>query len=248
MAPGRSYIFFRTAERLDVQFVREATAEERAEHEVARAAAYGQARSRYERQFARWQREETECRGNDAPYCRYRPERPAEVNPENFAYPPIEMANLVQFARSPQFSRGETEYTYLMAVEPGTYILYGAIALTENGPVGVCLCMGSVKFDVPDGRIVDLGEIRYSADRAREVPRRNMTSQFLVPAPADAPRPERLANLPVVPAELRAAGKMPNFLAVEIDRHPPIEGVLAYDRDRVVDLRAAPAPAPAPGN
>jgi hypothetical protein len=248
MLPGLSYIFFRTAERLDVQFVREASPEQRAEYEASRAAAYAQARSRFERQFARWQREETQCRGNDAAYCRYRPERPAEVNPETFAYPPIEMVNMVAIERGPQFTRAEGEYTYLMAVRPGTYILYGAVAVGENGPVGVCLCMGSVRFDVPADRIVDLGEIRYSPDRTREIPRRNMTSQFVVPAAADSPRPERLAGLPVVPAELRAAGKMPNFFAVEIDRHPPIEGVLAYDRDRVVDLSAEAAPAQAGGD
>ncbi len=248
MAPGTGYIFFRTAERLDVQFVREASAAERAEYEAARAAAYTQARSRYERQFARWQREETECRGNDAAYCRYRPERPVEVTPETFAYPPIEMVNMLPVARSPQFTRAEGEYTYLMPAQPGTYMLYGAVSLAgDNGPTGVCLCMGSVRFEVPEGQVVDLGEIRYSADRAREIPRRNMTSQFLVPATAETPRPERLAGLPVIPAELRAAGKMPNFFAVEIDRHPPIEGILAYDRDRVVDLRAGPA-APTSGD
>jgi hypothetical protein len=248
MLPGMSYIFFRSAERLDVQFVREASAAERAEYQAARDAAYVQARSRFERQFARWQREETQCRGNDAAYCRYRPDRPADVTPETFAYPPLEMVNMLPIARNPQFTRAEGEYTYLMAVRPGTYILYGAIAATDDGPVGVCLCMGSVRFDVPEGRIVDVGEIRYSPDRTREVPRRNMTSQFLVPATADSPRPDRLAGLTVVPAELRAAGKMPNFSAVEIDRHPPIEGVLAYERDRVVDLRAEPAPAATAGN
>jgi hypothetical protein len=248
MLPGLSYIFFRSAERLDVQFVLEATPAQRAEYETNRAQAYAQARSRYERQFARWQREETQCRGNDAAYCRYRPERPVEVTPETFAYPPIEMVNMVAADRGPQFTRAEGENTYLMAVRPGTYILYGAIAVADNGPVGVCLCMGSVRFDVPEGRIVDLGEIRYSPDRTREIPRRNMTSQFVVPATASSPRPERLAGLPVVPAELRAAGKMPNFFAVEIDRHPPIDGVLAYDRDRVVDLRTEAAPAQTGGN
>lgn len=237
MPPGLSYIYFRTAERLDVQFVREATASERAEYEAARAAAYAQARSRFERRFARWQREETQCRGNDASYCRYRPERPADVSPETFAYPPLEMQNMMSISRGREFSRGENEYSYLMLVRPGTYILYGAIAGTDEGPVGVCLCMGSVRFDVPEGQIVDLGEIGYSPDRTRELPRRNMTSQFIVPATAGSPRPERLAALPMMPAQLRAAGKMPNFFAVEIDRHPPIEGVLAYDRDRVIDLR-----------
>lgn len=243
--PGQGLIFFRTSERLDVQFIREPTAEERRAHEEARAAAYATARSRYERQFARWQREEQECRGNDASYCRYRPARPAEVSPETFAYPPLEMANMVAATRNPQFTRDESGYTYLFAVQPGTYILYGAITAGGNGPVGVCLCMGSVRFEVPEGRVVDLGEIRYPGAGTGEgrPARRNMASQTVVPATDASAVPERLAGLPIVRAELRAAGKLPNFFAVEIDRHPPIDGVLAYNRDRVIDLRAEPAAA-----
>jgi hypothetical protein len=244
--PDMSYIFFRSSARVGVQFVREPTAEERRLHAEARAEAYAIARTRSERQLASWQREREECRGHaarDASYCRYPPAQPAMVTPETFAYPPIEMETMVMVAAGPQFTREEPGNTYLMRVKPGTYTLYGSIAFGDGGAVGVCLCMGSVRFEAPVGRIVDIGELRYPAEGAGEPPRRNMTTQVLVPPSESAALPARLAGMPVVRAELRAADKLPNFLAVEIDRHPPIEDVLGYDRDRVIDLRAAAAPA-----
>lgn len=243
--PDVSYIFFRTPARVPIQFIREAGAEERASYETDRAIAYERARARYERALTRYQRDEELCRRRPEPFCRTRPpERPAEVNQQTFAYPPIEAVNLLSVGGSRVFERSETEVAYLIAVRPGYYSLYGNIEVTGSGPVGVCLCMGSVRFEAPAGRIVDLGTIN-SPDFAEDDNRasRRMNSQQVVPAAAGAMLPARLAGLPVVPAELRAAGKVPNFFAVEIDRHPPIDGVLAYDRDRVIDLRAESAPA-----
>jgi hypothetical protein len=243
--PARSYILYRTPVRAPVQFVREATAEERSAYQTARETAYQRARTRYERAFARWEREEAACGNSQASHCRYRPERPATVTPETFSYPPLELTNLVTVERSPLFERSEAENVYLLAVTPGTYSLYGQITLGENGPIGVCLCMGSVRFEAPAGRIVDLGTISYPGE-ARQPAVRRMASQLVTAPAAGALLPPRLAGLPVVQAELRAAGKLPNFFAVEIDRHPPIDGVLAYDRDRVIDLRAGSASASRP--
>ena len=48
----------------------------------------------------------------------------------------------------------------------------------------------------------------------------------------------RLASLRIVPAELRAGGRFPNYYGVQIDRLTAIPGVLEYDRDRVVDVKA----------
>jgi hypothetical protein len=51
--------------------------------------------------------------------------------------------------------------------------------------------------------------------------------------------PAQFANLQVVPAQLRAADKMPNYYGLLIGRLAPIEGVLGYRRDQVLDLTAA---------
>lgn len=131
-----------------------------------------------------------------------------------------------------RFSSGREGSSYLREVEPGSYILYGGIGSPRGIHVGNCLCMGSVRFEARAGQIVDLGEIRYPA--LRSPPPYSIT---LVPFDASMRIPARLAGLPRVPAELHAAGKMPNYFGVGIDRHDPIPGILAYRRDQPIDVR-----------
>ncbi|HLL31602.1 MAG TPA: hypothetical protein VK403_11445, partial [Allosphingosinicella sp.] len=66
---------------------------------------------------------------------------------------------------------------------------------------------------------------------------RSRPSHALTPPDPAMPRPARLSGLPVVAADLRAAGKMPNYFGIEIDRLPAVPGVLAYERDKVVDVK-----------
>jgi hypothetical protein len=42
-------------------------------------------------------------------------------------------------------------------------------------------------------------------------------------------------------AEFRAMPTLPNWYGTEINRLQPIPGVLAYDRDKVIDLKASGA-------
>lgn len=160
------------------------------------------------------------------------------------------MGNFVSVTRGPQFSRtGEGDYTYLVAVPPGTYALYGPITITGNGVIGVCLCMGSVRFDARPGEIMDLGEIRYPATEAMREHRQlrpgtGAAPAEVIPYAATMSRPDRLNGLPVVAAEWRAGDKMPNYFGVLISRHPALPGVLRYERDRVIDDRTGAAPVP----
>ncbi|HEX8528219.1 hypothetical protein [Allosphingosinicella sp.] len=245
--PAKAYVFFRTAQRQDVHFLRVITPEVRAEHETARAAAYAEAVAAYERRLARWERNIGECRASGIT-CREAPIRPSE---EEFPFPSIESTNLVTVKRGPQFTRAEGAYTYLMAVTPGIYALHASTRTTQFGPSGVCLCMGSVAFEARAGQIVDLGEIVYPRLAAGDdgipgLPGRVPSHSIRAPDQSTPP-PARLAGFPVVPAEWRAADRVPNILRIEIDRMRPIDGILAYDRDRVIDLKARAAPtAPAP--
>ncbi len=50
--------------------------------------------------------------------------------------------------------------------------------------------------------------------------------------------PSSLQNTPSEIADFRATGKINNFFGLTIDRMPEIDGVLAYSRDRVIDLKA----------
>jgi hypothetical protein len=133
--------------------------------------------------------------------------------------------------RGARFSKGR-EDTYLRAVRPGSYILYGNIGAGPNGAhIGVCHCMGSVRFEARAGQIVDLGEIVYPSPKA---PRPWGVS--IVPLTPDMSVPPRLSGLPRVAAQFHAAPKMANYFGVEIDRHDPIPGVLSYRRDIPIDV------------
>lgn len=162
-------------------------------------------------------------------------ETPAPVKGND---PMSERDRWVQFRYTPRLS-GKT---YLRAVRPGSYILYGNIAVGNNGAhVGVCLCMGSVRFEAPPGRIVDLGLILWPHAGKTERP----WGVSVIPYAPEMIVPARLAGLPRIVAEFHAAPKLPNLFGVEIDRHDPMPGVLAYDRDLPVDVRTGRPVAPA---
>ncbi len=241
--PARSYIFFRAKRKAAVRFLREVDAQELAEYEAARTAAYEKAHAKYSKKLGSWQRSEAAWQeASSSERTRMvRPDKPAELTPETFAYPAPEADNWLTVKASPRFVEDENGSSYLIAVTPGTYILYGQITDTENGPIGTCLCMGSVKFAAAAGQIVDLGKIDYprieAAKADLEGKLRSRPSHALTPFDPVMPRPARLSGLPVVAADLRAAGKMPNYFGIEIDRLPAVPGVLAYERDKVVDVK-----------
>ena len=244
--PAKSYIFFR-ARKAPVRFLREVDAEEMEAYNIERKAAYEKAYAKYTKKLAQWRKDEAAWQEADS-ITRgrmQRPEKPAKLTPETFDYPAPEADNWLLVKGGTRFSEGEEGSSYLIAVQPGTYILYGQITDTENGPIGTCLCMGSVKFAAEAGKIVDIGEIVYprveAAKADLEGKIRSRPSHSLVPPDAAMRRPARLAGLPVVAAELRAAGKLPNYFGIEIDRLPAVPGVLAYERDKVVDLKEAAA-------
>ena len=245
--PQKSYIFFRSHEKIELQFLREVTPEEHAAWVTAREAALARAQQHYERQASEYRRAVETCR-NVPPPC-LNMARPVPVTNENFPFTPAEADNFVSVTRGPQFTRAGEDYTFLVAVPPGTYAFYGPVTIAGNGAVGYCLCMGSVRFEARPGQIMDLGEIRYPGNDGLRAQgglpaNAHVSSAEVVPYAASMARPERLNGLPVVPAEWRAAEKMPNYFGVLIDRHPAMSGVLRYERDRVIDDRTGTDPVP----
>jgi hypothetical protein len=251
--PARAYIFFRAPRKMGLLFLRTPNEADRAAHETARAAAFAQARREFERR-------RMICRGAPTAFqCRRFSEETAPTE-ENFAFPPVTLErNFAGAGRNPPFTKEEGRtYTYLIAVTPGTYTFFGQMDLTATGVFGVCLCMGSLRFEAAAGRIVDLGTVTYPALEAIGA---NGAHGFaftglgppsiaIVPAGEGASLPARLAGLPVVRAEFSAADKMPNYLHLYLDRHPALAGVLRYERDRVIDDRTGTGPVPparAPG-
>lgn len=144
----------------------------------------------------------------------------------------------IQVRSGPRF-QGKT---YLKAVRPGSYILYGNIGIGNNGShVGVCLCMGTLRFEAPPGQIVDLGLILYPDFGKSKRP----WGVSVIPFASNMIVPARLAGLPRIAAEFHAAPKLSNSFGVEIDRHDTMPGVLAYDRDIPIDVRTGRPAAPA---
>jgi hypothetical protein len=236
--PQRAYIFYRTSRKLPVTFLREVDEAALAAWRGAREQALQRARQHYQRDVADYESAVQHCRGIPEPCInRIRPVDPTA----SFAFPAPEMDRFVTMNGGPQFTHDGSGYTYLRAVEPGTYILYGQMLLAPNGAaLGVCLCMGSVKFAAEAGRIVDLGTLgfpRAGDEPGGPVEPHHVASVRLVPPAASAALPDRLAHLPVVQAELHGADKLPNFFGIEIDRMSPLPGVLGYRRDLVIDER-----------
>ena len=47
-----------------------------------------------------------------------------------------------------------------------------------------------------------------------------------------------VAMLDRVVNALRASGRVPNYFGLQIDRLTPVPGVLDYDRDKIIDVKA----------
>lgn len=148
------------------------------------------------------------------------PEKPIEPTPENFSIGPIEERNPVFYGLHISASTESPQsYSYLLRVEPGRYAYYGPISKKPGGLSGTCYCMGTVSFEVKAGRITDTGKFFPGGMLA-----------FGLPA--------SLQSYPNEQADFRAHGKLDNFFGLAIGRMPRVAGILAYDRDKVIDLKA----------
>jgi hypothetical protein len=112
--------------------------------------------------------------------------------------------------------------------------------------------MGTAEFEAKAGAITDLGYLLavfqdfptvvpelapFTAPKTKFEVAGGMLIATVRPPAAGMPVPGPLRGLAITPAEYRAFGKFPNFFHSMINRMAPIEGVLAYDGDRVVDAR-----------
>ena len=141
-----------------------------------------------------------------------------------------------------------------MAVKPGSYIWYGNVFSGGYEPAnGVCMCMGTVRFEVKPGVVTDLGNWLLAAphrDEDMDIARLTLKQAnekrvaagkepilVLVPVEIKFGLPASLKDWPSVQAEFHANGKLNNLFGILISRLSPVPGVLGYHRDTVVDLR-----------
>ena len=173
--------------------------------------------------------------------------RPVEPTKETFSIGSIEERLTVSFGPQYVYAKGkradgEKFYEYVIEVEPGQYTFYGPLFLSPEGPVGQCYCMGSFKFEAKAGEVTSLGDFLMGNWVTPEAMRQVSIFADALPdrsgAPADYTVPDSLSALPSAPADLYAAGKMNNFYRAGVARMPPIPGVLRYERDVVIDVKA----------
>ena len=251
--PTKAYLLVRSPLNLDVRLLRDARPDEVAAYKLERAAALEKARAKYVRRLAGYERDVKvwNSMAPDQRTGRPKPERPIEPTDDNLAFKGIESDKFVTIWGGRVFDK--PSQARLIAVDPGTYRIYGQMIEGNNGSAfGFCMCMGSVQFEAAPGRITDLGNLRFPlAEALREKVKPNwngltpgkggLTGMRVEPMQATDPVPASLVNLPRQAAVYRAAGKIDNFFGVQIDRLTALPGVLSYRRDEVIDERAGAA-------
>lgn len=237
--PAKGYIYFHGPARQTILLLKTPSDDQRSVFEADWKAALEKARRKYPGQLKTWQADAEVAKQAE---IKLRP-KPVEPTEQNFSIGNIETRMQVQIGPQYVYAKSETDYGYLEEVEPGTYTIYGPMFVAPNGAAGgKCFCMGSVKFEVAAGQITNLGDFMTLAWMGADEPLRKHDPS-LAGKPARAVNydlPASLAGKAGQHAELRAAGKMNNFYGIVIDRMPAVPGVLAYERDKVIDLKAAP--------
>jgi hypothetical protein len=152
-----------------------------------------------------------------------------------------EEPNVVMVMGGDAYAKAGEEWTYLVAVKPGDYLLIGP---QVNGGQPTCLCLGSVMVKAAPGVITDLGYIYFQPyKRWSATPRRGEHQIIGVKPYADGmPVPGTLVNLPRASGDWRAVADFPNYFRGFVDRIDPVPGVLDYDDDgRMIDLKTTRA-------
>lgn len=254
-----AYLMLRSPAAVPISLFRIATPEEVEEYKDRRSAALAKAHAKWVKAHASWSKEYQAWRKDQS---RPKPdEEPIEPTDANLDFPPIDKENLLSFGPFNRFAKEKGNSTYLQRVWPGRYVLYGSIFVNPNGGAfGTCVCMGTVAFDVKVGEIVDVGLVTTSSDplimpamlekaKPEEVDglRSGALTMVRLTLPnSSLPVDPRLSGHRIVPASFKAAGPVPNYYGVQVDRMTAIPGVLAYDRDKIIDLTAPPAAPIAP--
>lgn len=244
----KGYIFLHGNTRQWGVFIKEPSRENIAAYEAEWAEEFEKAKDKYSKQLKSWEALRQAKSGGAG-------DKPVEPTAETFSIGPIEMRNSVSFGPQFVFSKDTSdkenpEFSYLVEVEPGNYNYLGPVmSIPAAAGAGVCYCMGSVKFAVKAGEITDLGNFLTNAPAMD-----NGGTALLGPMLLEAKSPDskllRWLKLPVrfgLPASLSAfassraefapSGKQNNIYRAMVSRMGPIEGLFAYDRDQVIDLR-----------
>lgn len=254
--PAHSYVIVQTQVALPMIFIRQPDQPAVEDYRQRRKAAFDKAHARWTKRHASWVDYVADYRRAKAQGIKYLPpeKEPVEPTEARLNFPPLDLENIIGIGPTQRFAKGETRSTYVTELKPGTYRFYGVISVLPDKTEGTCMCMGTVKFEIKPGQIVNIGTIRLSLTDAQakavtagkpvpktefDLPDELSTVSWDPPIPGD-PIDPRLAGYTIEAADLRPGGRFPNYYGIEIDRVSAIPGVLAYDRDQQVDLRPKP--------
>lgn len=240
--PAKAYVLLRTPNAMPMHFVKIASAEDQIAYDKLRAEAFAEAKEDFVKAAAKYERDLALAKKTSGMKT---PKKPIEPTEANFQF--TQFAQMANFTMGP-FNRfySKNGGTYLHAVTPGTYRIFGQVDPLVG--IGVCYCMGSVTFEAEAGKITDLGTL--DVDLANSGPAEKGDSSSprvaayalaLDPVNDATPVDPRLKSLLRIPANLRAAGKMANYMGIAISRLPAIKGILSYQRDRIIDKKAIAA-------
>lgn len=247
--PTKGYILVSGPARQFGMFLRVPDDATYAAWEKDRQKALEKAQRAYKADHANWQILADNAKANHS----MPPVEPVPPTLETVQVDPPEMRDLIGFGPQFVYAKGETVY-YMQAVKPGTYVWYGNVMGGNGLPAaGICMCMGTVRFEVKPGIVTDTGNWFQTAPRVDQ----DMDVQRLalkeandkrvaagkeprLPLPPGEPKfglPASLKDWPSAQAEFHASGKQNNYFGIFISRLSPVPGVLGYNRDTVVDLR-----------
>lgn len=246
--PAKGYIFVQANARSQGVFLRVPDDTTRTEYQKDWDEAFAKAQKKYASAVKTWEKDVAIAKSTGSKP----PTKPEEPTRETFSAGAIELRDMIAYGPMFVFGKSETQFTYLTAVKPGTYIYYGPMYYAPGlAPAGQCYCMGTVRFEVKEGTITDLGNSLAALPRVTapysvgtqamlkmndERKAKGKDPVWNPPALAYGV-PDSLKSLPAVKAELVANGKINNHFGLPIDRMPPIPGILDYRRDTVIDAR-----------
>lgn len=244
--PAKAYVLIQADYSVSPLLMRRPGAEDAAAYAAKRAEELAKEHAKWITRHAIWEKRKVELAKIKGADIGKEPQEPTEAN---FPWPRYEQVHTVYIGPQNRFAKAEGgASTYLQEVEPGEYIYYGNV--TAGLPGGTCACLGTVAFRAEAGKVTSLGRMRIpwmdllrgpKELRARttlDVPEGTTTLAFAPASFGDARVPAEM----VVPAQFTPVDRMPNWFGLEVDRVMPIEGVMRYERDKVIDLTAAPAP------
>nr|WP_298925888.1 hypothetical protein [uncultured Erythrobacter sp.] len=241
--PDKAYILLQSPVAIPATFFKVPTDEEREIVANLRAAALEKARAKWVKKQASYDKHAAFHERKGTKPTRQNPIEPTE---ETFSYTPVEQMMMFSIGPLNRFEKGKGLSLYLQEVPAGEYVYYG----TTSMGLGACACMGTVKFEAAPGTI---NALRYDGvwlDKDGEpvgrgrMPEGSDTNDALVRVAMIIEKVDEAAFDPRLPAEwIRDAELVPmpfvpNWMGAEINRLAPIPGVLAYNRDEVIDVQA----------